>query len=445
MPVPKCRWRVTEPDIPMNCPACASDHTQRFSAIFEAGTTTTESKSSGVGVALTGGGLAPILTGSSSTGTHQTRLAARATPPARQGVGGPIVGAIVASPILAAIVGFVTGFACTLADVSPGTASTVAEAAFWGTLAMASIGFIALAAAGHKFNQEQLPALAQEWTQKWFCHRCSADFMDSKRVPSTPIPKKATDGRSVPLAKTTMTNQSRTAPGDKPSKKKANIVAVSATLVIVSYAGYVAKIGPSDIMSSVSTALSSSSTGSNDSRRELPSDIGSHRPITLATGASPTASAPSQYPTPEKESVTATSPPDLLGEFIEDLGWVLNPALRDRADDDAMYRELFDLPHYEWLTDSVIATTFPVFDGETYAIAGNRLTELGKKLCQIPRAETAYLCVVIAGSGKRRGRIELPLKSFLDFHYGDPTDRMMAASIWKQRAPDWVRMALESQ
>ncbi len=57
----------------MNCPNCSSDQTQRLSAIYEAGTSVVESKLSGGGVALTPGGLAPVLGSGSSRACSRRR------------------------------------------------------------------------------------------------------------------------------------------------------------------------------------------------------------------------------------------------------------------------------------------------------------------------------------------------------------------------------------
>jgi len=166
----------------MNCPNCASDKTQRFSAIYEAGTSTVETTTSGGGVAFTNGGVAPILAASSSTGTQQTQLAARATPPPRRPVGAVIIAAVVASPILAVVVTVATGFACGLAGASSETIGTVTGAVSWSTLAAFSIGFVSLAFAGHSFNQKEWPALQEEWERKWFCYRCATEFVGRRQV-----------------------------------------------------------------------------------------------------------------------------------------------------------------------------------------------------------------------------------------------------------------------
>ena len=131
-------------------------------------------------MAFTGGGLTPILTSSSTKGMHQTHVAARTAPPARRRVGGPFIGAIVVSPILAAIVSFAVAFGCSMVGLATETGTAIAEGVFWVGIVVLSIGFLALAVTGHKFNQGALPSLHRDWTRKWLCHRCGADFAEGE-------------------------------------------------------------------------------------------------------------------------------------------------------------------------------------------------------------------------------------------------------------------------
>ncbi len=193
----RCR-RESKSKNPMNCPSCASEQTQKFSAIYEAGTSTVESTSSGGGVAFTQGGLTPVLTASSSTGTQQTQLAARAAPPGRKPVGGSIIAAILLSPILAVIAGFAVGVISGMAGAETATASTAAEVAFWVVLAVMSIGFIAMAVGEYKFNRDELPLFLDFWSKKWLCHRCGADFVGSTQIGSASTLPTAADGLAVP-------------------------------------------------------------------------------------------------------------------------------------------------------------------------------------------------------------------------------------------------------
>ncbi len=96
----------------------------------------------------------------------------------------------------------------------------------------------------------------------------------------------------------------------------------------------------------------------------------------------------------------------------------------------------------EHLTETTLVADFVVHTGETYEQAGTRLTEVGKELCLIPGAETAILNVVSADNNTRLGQLTLPLASFLDFHVGDPTDRLMAAKMWKTNAVLALEQAL---
>jgi len=172
-----------------------------------------------------------------------------------------------------------------------------------------------------------------------------------------------------------------------------------------------------------------------------------HRVAAPRAAAATPVSSPAHSPTcqanPPREKPTPVAVPNPLGEFIAELGLVRDPSLQNRAEGDAMYRELFDVPNYEWVSDRIIASTFCVQDGETYVAAGSRLTELGKALCRIPKAESAFLCVVEADTLRGLGRIDLPLKSFLRFHLGDSTDQMMVEKMWETNSPMMIQRALE--
>jgi hypothetical protein len=183
----------------MTCPNCSSDQIQRISAIYEAGTSVVETTTTGGGVAFSKDGMAPILAASSSTGTQQTKLAARATPPARRPVGKAIVAAIVASPILAVVLTLATGFACGLVGASGETIGAVTGIVSWGALATFSVGFVAMAVVDYKFNREEWPVLREEWERKWFCHRCATEFVDAGRssVTSGALSSRAEVSRSA--------------------------------------------------------------------------------------------------------------------------------------------------------------------------------------------------------------------------------------------------------
>ena len=162
---------------PMNCPTCSSDQIQRFSAIYEAGTSTIQSKSSGGGVAFTGKGMVPILTGSSSKGVQQTTLAAKASPPSKQSVGGTIAFAVFGVPIVAFVLAFVASFVAHMADVGAESADLITSSIFWIALVGLFLSGIGLATTQHRYNRDEWPAQHAEWERKWFCHKCGTDFV----------------------------------------------------------------------------------------------------------------------------------------------------------------------------------------------------------------------------------------------------------------------------
>ena len=97
-------------------------------------------------------------------------------------------------------------------------------------------------------------------------------------------------------------------------------------------------------------------------------------------------------------------------------------------------------PRYERLTDSILVADFAVGEDESAQEAAPRLVELGKDLCLVPGASVAKIRI-LDSKGKMVGQLDLPLTSFLDFHSPDPTDRMIAQSMWGQNTVLFLRNA----
>lgn len=166
---------------PVNCPHCSSDQTQRLSAVFEAGTSVVESKLSGGGVALTPGGLAPVLASGSSTGVQQTALASKAAPPERQPVGQFLIFALLGSPFLAVLACLATIVVLALVGASPsGVAESLPEVVAIGTcVLLTALGLVGVVV-GYRFNRDEWPGLYSAWQARWFCHRCGETFEPSE-------------------------------------------------------------------------------------------------------------------------------------------------------------------------------------------------------------------------------------------------------------------------
>ena len=161
----------------MNCPSCASDQTQIFSAIFEGGTSIVESKAGGGGLAITAGGIAPVIGGGSSRGVQQTVLGAKASPPEKQPVAKCIIFAIFVGPFLSMFVWF--GFVVVQAvlNATSGFWEDLPGYAFSTSWFCLSALMIVSAVVNFRFNRDEWPTLHEEWLQKWYCHKCGSEFV----------------------------------------------------------------------------------------------------------------------------------------------------------------------------------------------------------------------------------------------------------------------------
>lgn len=130
----------------MQCNKCGSDHTQRLEVIFEGGTQTINTASKTAGAGLGGAfGIGGAVT--KTSGTSQSALAQKATPPAKQntliglcGLGGFFF-------IGGSFVGTLVGLA------------TLAGGAYLGYRA-------------YQYNANTWPGLYQRWHESWMCQKC---------------------------------------------------------------------------------------------------------------------------------------------------------------------------------------------------------------------------------------------------------------------------------
>lgn len=152
-----------------DCPVCGSDHTQKVSAVYEAGTADTEGRSSHTGVAWAGeGDFIPAIGSSKQTGTQQTDLAKRLAPPALK-EWGAAVGCV---PMIAAVVG----------SISLAVIGLPCFVGFTLTFVVVLLLMISSTQNDRAFNRDQLPKLKDEWQKKWYCHRCGEVFDLSSSV-----------------------------------------------------------------------------------------------------------------------------------------------------------------------------------------------------------------------------------------------------------------------
>jgi hypothetical protein len=158
------RWLVLSQDkpihlMPLACPNCQSDNLQTFRMVFETGTSSTESVSSGTAIGLTGGGGIGIGVGSSkSSGTTMSLLAQKVAPPVKKKV---------------ALAWLITVLAALFVVSGLGTKE-------WGMVMFFAIvgtitGYIAVTRS--KWNQHQFPALMRAWERSWLCHKCGNTFV----------------------------------------------------------------------------------------------------------------------------------------------------------------------------------------------------------------------------------------------------------------------------
>lgn len=139
----------------MKCPKCNSENVQKLSVIYESGTHNIDTQSDTVGGGFAwGSGGGSVFTGGATTrtsGTQQSILADRATPPQKR------------SYILC-FVFFVGGFALMYIEV-----------VLWGILFV--IGSIVWGYFVHQYNTSTWQKLYNDWSASWHCNRCGELYL----------------------------------------------------------------------------------------------------------------------------------------------------------------------------------------------------------------------------------------------------------------------------
>jgi hypothetical protein len=135
----------------MQCPKCHSENTQRLEVVYQSGTHNISTNSETVGASYSG----RIGAGAAHTetsGTSQSMLAGKASPPPKQTMGFAIVMVIV-------------GVLCLQGGV------------MWKLIGLlvggGGIYFIHLA---RQFNSQVWPELYQTWLESWMCHKCGTIY-----------------------------------------------------------------------------------------------------------------------------------------------------------------------------------------------------------------------------------------------------------------------------
>ncbi|TVT40240.1 hypothetical protein FNT36_12185 [Hymenobacter setariae] len=137
----------------MNCPSCTSDNVQKLSILYELGTNDirTSSVTTGLGGGLSrGSGLGLGTAHTSTKGTSQSKLASKASPPAKQSY--KVALAIVLG-ILMLLVAAGNGFFLTIA-----------------LLLIGGGGYLLYRA--YLYNNNTWPPKYAIWQQSWHCNRC---------------------------------------------------------------------------------------------------------------------------------------------------------------------------------------------------------------------------------------------------------------------------------
>lgn len=162
------------------CTSCGSDQTQRASVIYSSGTSVVETKSTGMAVGLTKGGLVPVVGSSNTTGVQQTQLAQQVAPPVRT----PTLKIAFLTPVVGVVLGLVAWFAAGLVLVATSTkANDVPGYVLVGTFMLVQALGAALAVLSFRRNRDQWPGLYAAWERLWLCLRCGQTFEPTaKRV-----------------------------------------------------------------------------------------------------------------------------------------------------------------------------------------------------------------------------------------------------------------------
>ena len=138
----------------MKCPKCGSEDCQRLEVVFEGGTQNINTTSRTSGAGITGGAsMGGALAHTKTTGTSQSTLAQKASPPQKQKLGVFIVMIIVGFFMLSAV-------------------SIVWK--ILGVLLMIGAGYLIFKVVTYNINE--YPKKYQYWLNEWLCHKCGTIY-----------------------------------------------------------------------------------------------------------------------------------------------------------------------------------------------------------------------------------------------------------------------------
>jgi len=133
----------------MQCDKCGSDNTQRLEVVFQNGTSNINTASHSAGVGLGGGALGIGGVTTKTTGTSQTMMGEKATPPSKKSYKW-------------AMISIVFGWIFLNLDGPGGVV-------FGGALIIGGAYFIYNA---FTYNKKEWPTLYKNWQECWLCHKC---------------------------------------------------------------------------------------------------------------------------------------------------------------------------------------------------------------------------------------------------------------------------------
>lgn len=140
----------------MQCTQCQSDNVQSLRVIYESGTqnikTSSRTFGSGIGGGTGGFGGGFGSANTTTSGTQQTTLAKKASPPNKK--------SFIPSVVIAGLaIAFTAMFSMPIYIL---------------LIAVAIAGFLGYRA--FKYNKEQYPPLYDVWSHSWHCHKCGTIY-----------------------------------------------------------------------------------------------------------------------------------------------------------------------------------------------------------------------------------------------------------------------------
>jgi hypothetical protein len=145
----------------MICKNCNSENTQKLSLIYENGTNNISTNSKTVGLGLGTGGIGIGSASSNTSGTSQSILAKKFSPPKKN------------SYLLAFFV-MVLGaiFLCNVYELS------IKEFIF-GSIGIFLLAFgIKIFRVNYRYNSNTFPKKYLEWTKTWHCNKCGNIYLE---------------------------------------------------------------------------------------------------------------------------------------------------------------------------------------------------------------------------------------------------------------------------